>query len=444
MPVTTITYSGGTLDLMDGTNYLVQSEGWNPAVTYLRDSDFGGVSDYADVDETLTIGVNGANAAARYQNLRNLQRAMDEATRWSRGEQLNAVLLNYQPDGGSGVTVSSVITGRPRGGENPFGISDMYAGGHGIIGDTGMRFRRRGLWLRTEDSVAATAAASNRVMTVSSFTTHPIASPCRVTLTNVSTTGNQPSDFGYFLWASGASVLSSSSVTSGTAFSGPWSLVAETQAFAANVRRFTPTATIEGSFVMDSTPIPSNIRTSNLVHVFINVRVNAASSPVSVLTIRARANLLDGTLIDGTPLALPATGATYALYLGAFPVAGRLDKFDVFVGVPAPTTSATYDIDAMAFLGDNDSYARILSLRVPAPSAGTLNIDHQLLTKPEPTVFHGTTTGVAWQGDAVLSMTGTTASGLFFSVGPGNKFSNSLATTHVMTVFRRRAYLLPE
>lgn len=442
MPVTTITYSGGTLDLMDTSNYLVQSEGWNPAVTYLRDSDFGGVSDYADVDESLAIGVNGANAAARYQNLRLLQQAMDEATRWARGEVLNAVLLNYQPDNGSGNTVSSVILGRPRGGDNPFGISEMYASGAGIIGDTALKFQRRGLWLRAEDSVAASATASNKIMTVSSFATHPIASPCRITLTNVSTTGSQPSDYGYFLWASGASVLQSLGVQgSGTAFSGPWSNVAETQAFGANVKRFSPSATTSANFVMDATALSAGVRGSRLVHVFANVRCNSNGGP---LTISARANLLDGTLISGTPLTLTATTQVLAIYLGAFPVNGRLDKFDVFVSVPSPTAT-TFDFDAMAFLGDNDTYARILSLRVPVVSTATLNLDHRLLTKPEPTVYHGTTTGVNWQGDAVLSMTGTTASGMFFSVDPGPfKFSNSAATTHVMTVFRRRAYLLPE
>lgn len=451
--VATITYSGGTLTLNDSTNFVLQDEGYTPNVTFLRDADFGGVGAYAEIDEALNVLVNGSTAAARYQNLRKLQQAMDEATRWARGENLSAVLLNFAPDGASAGTLSSAIMGRPRGGENPFGTSNWYGAAANAIPDNALKFRRRGLWLGSEGSAASSATASNKVMTAT-FTAHPLPSPVRITISNVAVTGSPDlGQVGYLLLASGSSALQSLSFTSAT-YGSVTSTVAATGSHSGNVARMTPTALIGNeTYFFDATDLATGIETATVIWPVITYRLKDVSAPS--FTIFGEVLLADGTTIVGPTFTVSGAATsnfTIPLPLGAFPVNGKAVSFKVYVDTPV-TTGTYIDFDAIVFLGQKDSYARILSCVIPVDAGGganvgTLTVDHQLLTKPEPNIYHAATANdVAFQGDPVMHISGTTLTAIWLASYGSNTWANSSVAgggNHTMTVYRRPAYFLPE
>lgn len=446
-------YSGGTLDLLDTTNYVAEAEGWTPNVTYLRDSDFGGVGPYAEVDEEIAIAANGGTAAARYANLRNLAVAMDEATRWARGEQItNPVRLRYgQTSGGAG-TLECVILGRPRGGDHPFGLGPGYPAASNIADGNVLRFRRRGLWLETsETSQAASGTASNRMMTVSSFTTHPTASPVRVEITNCSRIGTTEvrdvcGQVAYLLCVSGQSALQSFAALQSA--SAPISSVAEAGTFSGNIARYTTNGAQLGRQTYSNTVLSSAIRGSRIIHVFVNLRASSGSCPTVRLQARAYRTgvetLYDAPSVYHTPNAT-GTNNVFPVYLGALPVGGSLDQLHLDIQAVASAPSEYVDLDAVAVLGENDNYARIIAVGdAGGGSAETITYDHGLATRVEPLVSRPTNPAIPYRGNPALMMTGTTFSAIYFA-GRNSNFTNSNGVgNHVMTVHRRRGFYLPE
>lgn len=435
-------YSAGTLNLLDRTNYLLQDEGWAPAITYLSDNDFGGVCDYVDVDETMTVLVNGATHAVRYQNLRKLQQALDEATRWVRGESLSAVRLRFQPEGGSAI-LENVVRGRPVGGENPFGLSTAYGGAANAIGDNVIRFQRRGLWLSgSETSAASSATTSNKVMTCA-FSAHPIPSPVRLALSNVA---NTVTENAHLLVASGASTLQSLSFTS--ASSGSSSPLAATGAHTGgNVIRFTPTGVVfSDSYFFDSSDLSANTRGATIIHPYITCQTN------DDYLITAVAMLLDETEVAGPTISVPNSfGATQVIPLGALPIAGKMQSLRIIVSTRPSGGTASFD--TLAIIGQRDSFVRDITINVPfidngTANVGTLTIDHQLLSKPEAIITHGPNTmPTSHQGDPAILLSGASLSAIWLATWGGTSWANSSASgggNHTLTAYRRNAYYLPE
>lgn len=136
-----------TLDLMDITNYGVPYNAWTPKVARRRRSQMGGNGPYENVIEEIPLHVRGASAAAALANLAALAEMLDQAERWSLGEDVAAVWLQYQPTNSTGDVVQAVVVGDA--GDLPLvGLSPRVndAANYEIEGIT-LYLERRGLWL---------------------------------------------------------------------------------------------------------------------------------------------------------------------------------------------------------------------------------------------------------------------------------------------------------
>ena len=96
-----ITDGTTTADLTDQTNYQLVDGGWAPSVAPLRKSTLGGSGPYEDVIEEIVVNVHGTTAATCLANLAKLSQLLDQAERWSRGENISPVKLQCQPWGSS-------------------------------------------------------------------------------------------------------------------------------------------------------------------------------------------------------------------------------------------------------------------------------------------------------------------------------------------------------
>lgn len=136
-----------TLDLMDITNYGVPYDTWTPKVARRRRSQMSGDGPYENVVEEIPLHVRGASAAAALANLTALAEMLDQAERWSLGEDVTAVWLQYRPTNSAGDILQAVVVGAasdlplltlsPR-------VND--AANYEIDGVT-LLLERRGLWL---------------------------------------------------------------------------------------------------------------------------------------------------------------------------------------------------------------------------------------------------------------------------------------------------------
>lgn len=153
-PYLAITDGTTTCTILDGaggtTNYALLNNTWAPAIASLRASALGGRGPYEDVVEELDLTIVGATAAAALTNLATLNRLLDQAERWTRGETGAApVVIKYTVQGSApAMRLQALILGRPQGGGavelsprfNKVGLLTEISG-------VRVRFRRRGQWL---------------------------------------------------------------------------------------------------------------------------------------------------------------------------------------------------------------------------------------------------------------------------------------------------------
>src|SRR3990170_3534484 len=92
-----ITDGTTTVTIADGaggaTNYKFAYGTWAPAVAPLRRSQLGGRGPYGDVIEEMQLHITGSTVPNALANLATLAQLLDQAERWSRGENVSAVLI---------------------------------------------------------------------------------------------------------------------------------------------------------------------------------------------------------------------------------------------------------------------------------------------------------------------------------------------------------------
>jgi len=90
--------SGSTVfDFLDGTNNMLQDNGWSPSVSFLRKTRLGPI--YEPVREKVKFNSFGATQDTIFTNLDVLSDLFDQAARWSRNQNVLPVILKYQPKG---------------------------------------------------------------------------------------------------------------------------------------------------------------------------------------------------------------------------------------------------------------------------------------------------------------------------------------------------------
>jgi hypothetical protein len=406
-PLLVITDGTTYVDLMAGTDYSVEEDGWAPVIAPLRRSVLGGAGPYADVVETIPLHVFGATVSACLANVAALARLLDQAERLSRGEVVSPVKIYYRPLN-SPLLVQALIVGR--------GPDDQTAGvqhrADYLMGTVTkmlrvqLQFRRRGLWLEppetTLDSGPGQIPAPLHLLFGSTL---EIPSPVRVTVT-------VPTDAGVadytLLWASWIGMDRIKAVDTDPMASGLTGFAAVDDAahlaYGTKVLRYTPASTAMAASATRGLGFSGNVKR---VALYAAVRNNSGSA-----TWLITAGVFG---LNPTPVYTPAVPINVAhtnpriVFLGVVALPERAR--DINLNVQASTTAGppTLDIDYIVALDVTDDQAG--ALYVTNPAAGTaLTVDTQPLLSTVAAVTKTTASGsvpMSYVGDPFIAVSGT-------------------------------------
>lgn len=179
MALTLILTDGITsVNLNDVTNFELEYD-WAPRVARRRLSQFGGRLPYLDTAEQLPVIAKGATGAAVMANIDTIGLLLDQAERWGRGHQVNAVVLQYKPNGSGLANPLQALVRGAAGDEDPIELPIEISGPRNTVvpGNT-LNVARMGAW--TGDTQTSTTSAQANVPSVHTVTfsqNHKIASP---------------------------------------------------------------------------------------------------------------------------------------------------------------------------------------------------------------------------------------------------------------------------
>lgn len=435
-----------TVDFVTSTSGYAVTR-WDTAVAKRRQSMLGGRGPYEDVVEVMEITINGTAALDKLQTLQNL---FEQVTRWERGENVDAVLMHYQPESTS-QEWKAVISGGD--GNEPmirlpenFVMSPVFD----YIDPVRLRFRRRGVWLGESVTTTSSAAAHPTTLTMDMTTSVDIASPVRLRLQDAAQQDAGAYDC-YVLMVSGATSTEAASrlalVNAETMTTTGWTSVTDTAADAKNnsILRYTPTTTSFSKSDLESITSTADAGMKKW-GMFVNYRNNSTAASYQV---RGVMNAMERTPI--LQIASGTSGPTWA-YLGAV----ALDRipFGVQLEVKASSTGGTIDFDTVALLAmDGSASPHVVAPIRKSEAVNTgdfdLIIDHQLLSKNGPFVGIDNTEmqGQGYYGDATLTMRGRYIAAAWLSVDPDNQWVRTTAGNAVSSAFvatRLEGRLTPE
>jgi hypothetical protein len=187
MTISSLVITDGTVTatLTDGSNYLLQDEGWGPQLTKYR-AGFLGRGPYREEDEEIKINVfsTPASLSATNSNLAKLVDLINQADRWYRGESgVSPVTLQITMSGG---TMKQWLL---LGGEVE--ASGSYVDGLIIqeIKDVTLKLRRAGELLgAVETSTTGVSSGIFLAQSVTFSSTASRPSPCSIKLSGFSST----------------------------------------------------------------------------------------------------------------------------------------------------------------------------------------------------------------------------------------------------------------
>lgn len=380
----------GTVDIdilpgpVESTGYGLRY--WTPSVPGRRRSPIANKSSAEDVIEELGLMIVGDNAAEVYERLETLNLLLDQAEGWSDDDGgVTAVLFQYAPAGSAvssdSTPLKAAILGRASGNETSgVGLTPQWVdASHSYQLDVVLRFWRRG-WLLVDIASASSGATDvGSIATVDLGAALASPGPTKLTMSNYPTAG---SESGILLISSndGGARVAIKDPSSGTAVG--WTAIDDTANHSrfSYILRYTPTDDTEkqsGSFTLSMGGGP-------LYAVYVCVRNNSATAEFAI-----RANVAAGG----------GYRSAYTPYRQIKPYVGSAQPQWVLLGVVPYATSTmrllaqatnyanSLDFGAVAILDVSYRYSHALTF---GPSAVNGNvkemiIDHQLLTRPEPT-----------------------------------------------------------
>lgn len=447
-------WSGGTLDLNDHTNFSVARNGLSPVVSQRKKGLMGGPL-YQDVIQPITLFAYGASASAAAENLEKLTAALDQAERWSRRENVDAVIWNFQPEGsGLGSALKYVILG-PADTQDWLQLparfnQDLQAY---VIGPFTLQFRRRGRGLGpTESQTAAGSINAGAKTSVTFSNTARLPSPVIIELAESTESGYAVD--GFILVADDADKIQFAEAGTdllGTGANGNWTLENESsnQASSTNVYRYTPSSPGED----DMTGLSVTV-TDRILAVFANIRNNQtdaewlvtleASGP-GMSNVRSRPAIIDGSSTNPRWVAL---GTIYSRQ--------GVDNIDIFVQPDDDTGSPTIDFDQIVLLGIDDpatcraiKYDSVIEGVTGLSGSTKILIDPRALDDVQPFVGGSDASNErpsgTYEGDAYIMSSGTE-----FAVAPllrngqyWRTYLSAALVDYTLTAKRRIAYAAP-
>lgn len=431
--VTSVTIADGS---GGATSWPMEPDGWAPNIGGFSRSQLGGRGPYDDVLETMRLDVTGATAAAAYANLQTLERLIDQAERWSRGENVAIVLIKFAPQGSTVASTAAPLQAACMGyapgaaqactSGSRFLMMPVSAGSSYVIAGVQLRFMRRGAWLLAAAVTGTSASVANPgPYPITGMTTHPNISPCQVRLaglaanTAIDTADSKP----IFILAQQGSDLQIARADIGV--SAPFASVAD----AANnpylvttVMRYTPAVTTE---VVGFTISMANMTASARRFAFFAAVRNNSVSASYTLRVAGRIQVNSTGPVNSieayTRPVVIDTAHTRPRFvpLGVLSLSSALKSIQLAFTASA-TGAGTLDVSYVVALAVDNPYARAIQLdkveNVGAYAhtvAADLIVDPQPLAGLGPTVYRAfeTTSDIdtlGYYGDAYPVASGTT------------------------------------
>lgn len=377
--------SDGTTSVvfMDGlggfTNYRVVNEQWSPAVAHLSDSQLGGRGPYQDVTEDLDITVSGATWTAAKANVGALERLLQQATRWARGENVAVVLVKWAPKGSTVASTAAPYQAVVLGGAVEFAPrwnTDQFT----FWTPAHLSFTRRGAWLLgTAVTASSSSTANPGTYAIAGMANAAGFCPTQVKLTGF--TASSHPDLAdclpILLTAQQASDIQIISPYAGS--TGTYTVVADSanKAVGGSVLRFTPIAgTGQTTGVFGASAMTSTARRFAF---YAAVRNNSASISWQMRVYAQTLLDAEGFVIpEGiTPLVTVDTSHTRPRFvpLGVVTMPASLSYVSVYCLPSGSAGSPTLDINYLVAQAVDNPYARALQLAPNAAAAAYTPVD---------------------------------------------------------------------
>lgn len=454
--VTTATFANGS---GTATNWSPVRHEWAPAVSTVTDSPLLGKGARNPVVEDFLINVYGSTAANALANYASLQKLIDQAKRFWRGESVNPVFFYYAPQGSTISSTSTPLRARVFGpaSEDEPGLSPSES-----FNDVGMlieipevrvRFLRDGPWyLDTETDDSGAAVAVNETMTCA-LTAMDEFGPSYLSISgfNPSTTPDTAAGFILFMDNGKYTRIDASGLTA-TGFT--------SVSDAANLPRNTNVLRYTGSVTTTRSSAASTINLTGITHyeVYASLRNNHASATFQVsltLTNLAYTYTSEERTIDAS-----SQNPRYVC-LGILPAISAADTIKINVAASTSSGSPTLDFDQIFVMGVNNEGQRAIGITsaidldgafTTASTSVSLVFDHRLLTKRTAFVgaekiSDGTRAPATSKGNAfLLSKESSVLVALLMPRSNYWRFTNSsnAVITCVATIVRTKAYSTPQ
>jgi hypothetical protein len=426
---------------------------------------------YADVIESMEIGVVGTSASDALDKYGDLSNLLDQAESFGRGSNVTAVYYEYEPPGsGLANSVKAVILGPGTGGTfltppGDFG-SIMLEDGF-TIGTRNnpiyLSFVRRGLWLGADETETASASSGNpEVRTSTTFTDDfDILVPYDATVTFTRTGGFDFATMaydGYMIFTNAANKLDLQEAEGLTLTNFTSTVVSGSSA--GSVARMNTTQT---SGRIQYNPISgwdTGIRT---VQVFANVRNNSASSHTFTIYIKWNEGNLPRPFADwteGRKVVIDTDNNDPQLIdLGLMVINGDINNhiFTVEIEASAAVTAGNeVDIDYICMVGIDDSTA-IIGMNKWYNASNVITswaaeITHRLDSNLDPLIRSTDTStnfvSASYTGNPYLFTTGNVVSCIVLGHDTSSadwvmEDDGGGEITYTTSIVRTRAYLTP-
>ncbi len=453
-----------TLTLTDGTNYAIPYNEWAPAVCDFRVSRLAGSGPYADVDEIIPVHVRGATGAAAMTNLTALMDVIDQAQQWYEGAAVSPITIEYLPNNSNlGAAVTALVIGGSL--SLPPNVNDFA---NHEMPEISLTVRRRGLWIGTAETPAATAAQTHPNVFSVTFASDVSKRllPVKLALSGFSGSrdsgGNDLGSDALLFVASHSNKIrkvEAESMTASAPGSGTFSTSADATASNGNIRRLVPNSA--GNYTLTHVPSPSFSGKSLYIPAIV-VKNNSSTIRYDV-----KFSVANDTYPTSTEKISPTltidTSTTNPRIVLLDPVATDLAQMDriTLTFTPSGTGGAgnELDVDVMAFIQIADPTDRIVALedinKSWLISATSLTIDPDVLASVLPKVTQDTGGGGEYRpihkGDVYLLTTGDRVAclllgttGSHWRIVNGTLGSSPTAVSSTLTATRRLAYRVPQ
>jgi hypothetical protein len=409
MPATyttlTLTQDATTIYL-DGTDgkYILQENGWDPAVSRWVANDVGGRLPYEDVEEEITINIVGTSPSDTIANAEALAGLLESANRFWRTGQNSPVLVNCQPNGSVLASpVNAMLVGGDCRLELPLNWSEFLMVNE--IRNARVVFMRRGLWAGAETTTNGSASVghkNNDSLTVLSLPNSKVPALCRFSWKGAGFSANSlisgiVAMVGYTANSNlGQDLRYVTLLVAGSAGAD----VVEAGSSRGSIRRLTPSATTMQTVTFDT--VNSSVSNSRQWDIYIKLR-NRSTNSVN-WSVYASASLpwssVSTTFTPTTVIPYGSTGPQ-VVSLGRFSIptlddSGSLRILNLAINcTPSAASGAGHELDIDSILlvavSDASNIIQINSVKTGS-SYDSITMEHGYLTALEPVMLVGTAT----------------------------------------------------